>query len=150
MENRTITAYAIAYGAFLLTGGRLGDLFGHRRIFIFGIGWFALWSGVIGFARNPVIMSLGRALQGSGSGLTIPSALAIITTSYPVGPQRNKAVAIFGGTAAVGPVAGLFLGGILGATIGKIASLVLVHNVPSENESPRSAPFSYLSILFYC
>ncbi|KAF9309510.1 hypothetical protein BG003_009685 [Podila horticola] len=63
-------------------------------------------------------MSLGRALQGSGSGLTIPSALAIITTSYPVGPQRNKAVAIFGGTAAVGPVAGLFLGGILGATIG--------------------------------
>lgn len=117
--GRTITAYAIAYGAFLLTGGRLGDLFGHRPMFIFGVGWFAVWAAVNGFAHNPIVMSLGRALQGVGSGFTIPSALALITTAYPVGHERNKAIAVFGGTAAVGSVAGIFLGGILGSTIGK-------------------------------
>lgn len=88
-------------------------------MFIFGVGWFAIWAAVNGFAHNPIIMSLGRALQGAGSGFTIPSGLAMITTAYPVGHERNKAVGVFGGTAAVGSVAGIFLGGILGSTIGK-------------------------------
>ncbi|KAF9079374.1 hypothetical protein BGX27_006511, partial [Mortierella sp. AM989] len=63
-------------------------------------------------------MSVSRALQGMGAGLTVPSALAILTTTYPLGPERTKALAIFGGTGAVGSVLGVLLGGIFGSTIG--------------------------------
>ncbi|KAI1320670.1 hypothetical protein EDD11_010203 [Mortierella claussenii] len=112
------SAYALAYGAFLLIGGRLGDLFGHRRIYILGVTWFSIWAVVNGFAKDPVIMSVGRALQGMGAGFTIPSALAILTTTYPVGPERTQALAVFGGTGAIGSVIGVLLGGILGSTIG--------------------------------
>lgn len=115
---RVSSAYALAYGAFLLLGGRLGDLFGHRNIYILGVTWFSIWAIVNGFAKTPVMMSVGRALQGMGAGFTVPSALAILTTTYPVGPERNKALGIFGGTAAIGSVVGVLLGGILGSTIG--------------------------------
>ncbi|KAH7057545.1 major facilitator superfamily domain-containing protein [Linnemannia elongata] len=112
------SAYALAYGAFLLIGGRFGDLFGHRRIYIFGVTWFSIWAIVNGFAKDPIIMSVGRALQGMGAGFTVPSALAILTTTYPVGPERTFALAVFGGTGAAGSVIGVLLGGILGSTIG--------------------------------
>ncbi|KAG0196820.1 hypothetical protein BGX28_009706 [Mortierella sp. GBA30] len=112
------SAYALAYGAFLLIGGRLGDLFGHRRIYILGVTWFSIWAVVNGFAKDPIVMSVGRALQGMGAGFTVPSALAILTTSYPVGPERTQALAVFGGTGAVGSVIGVLLGGIFGSTIG--------------------------------
>ncbi|KAF9435644.1 hypothetical protein BGZ76_005809 [Entomortierella beljakovae] len=112
------SAYALSYGAFLLIGGRFGDLFGHRRIFIAGVTWFAIWSLINGFAKDPIVMSVGRALQGMGAGFTVPSALAILTTSYPLGPERTQALAIFGGTGAVGSVLGVLLGGIFGSTIG--------------------------------
>ncbi|KAF8955205.1 hypothetical protein BGZ46_002696 [Entomortierella lignicola] len=112
------SAYALAYGAFLLIGGRLGDLFGHRRIYILGVTWFSIWAVVNGFAKDPIIMSVGRALQGMGAGFTVPSALAILTTSYPVGPERTRALAVFGGTGAIGSIIGVLLGGILGSTIG--------------------------------
>ncbi|KAI8595056.1 major facilitator superfamily [Dissophora ornata] len=113
------SAYALAYGAFLLIGGRLGDLFGHRFIYIMGVTWFSIWALVNGFAKDPIVMSVGRALQGMGAGFTVPSALAILTTTYPVGPERTQALAIFGGTGAIGSVIGVLLGGILGSTIGK-------------------------------
>ncbi|KAF9184239.1 hypothetical protein BGZ51_003484 [Haplosporangium sp. Z 767] len=112
------SAYALAYGAFLLLGGRLGDLFGHRNIYMLGVTWFSIWAIVDGFAKNPIMMSVGRALQGMGAGFTVPSALAILTTTYPVGPERTKALSIFGGTAAIGSIVGVLLGGILGSTIG--------------------------------
>lgn len=113
------SAYALAYGAFLLLGGRIGDLYGHRNIFLFGVTWFSIWSVVIGFSKTPVVMSIGRALQGMGAGFTVPSALAILTTTYPVGPGRTKALGIFGGTAAFGSILGMLQGGIIGSTIGK-------------------------------
>ncbi|ORZ10601.1 major facilitator superfamily domain-containing protein, partial [Lobosporangium transversale] len=112
------SAYALAFGALLLVGGRLGDLFGHRRMYILGITWFSIWSLVNGFAKNPIVMSVGRALQGVGAGFTIPNALAILTTTYPAGPERNQALAVFGGSGAVGSVLGVLLGGLLGSTIG--------------------------------
>ncbi|KAG0345753.1 hypothetical protein BG005_001125, partial [Podila minutissima] len=94
------SAYALAYGAFLLLGGRLGDLYGHRNIYILGVFWFSVWSIVNGFAKTPVVLSVARAMQGMGAGFTVPSALAILTTTYPVGPERSKALEFFGGTAA--------------------------------------------------
>ncbi|KAG0045018.1 hypothetical protein BGZ83_009736, partial [Gryganskiella cystojenkinii] len=111
------SAYSLAYGAFLLLGGRLGDLFGHRNIYILGVTWFSIWAVVSGVSSSPVMISIARALQGMGAGFTVPSALAILTTTYPVGPERTKALSIFGGTAAVGSVVGVLLGGVLGSTI---------------------------------
>ncbi|KAG0288993.1 hypothetical protein BGZ98_004034, partial [Dissophora globulifera] len=67
---------------------------------------------------DPILLSVGRAFQGMGAGFTVPSALAILTTSYPVGPERTNALAIFGGTGAIGSIIGVLLGGILGSTIG--------------------------------
>ena len=113
------SAYALTYGAFLLLGGRLGDLFSHRRIYLLGVTWFSIWAFVNGFAKDPIVMSVGRSLQGIGAAFTIPSALALLTTTYPAGPERTKALAIFGGTGAIGSVVGVLLSGILGATIGK-------------------------------
>ncbi|KAG0049883.1 hypothetical protein BGZ83_005314 [Gryganskiella cystojenkinii] len=112
------SAYSLAYGAFLLLGGRLGDLFGHRKIYILGVTWFSIWAIVNGFSHTPVMLSISRALQGMGAGFTVPSALAILTTTYPVGPERTRALSIFGGTASTGSIIGVLLGGILGSTIG--------------------------------
>ncbi|KAG0049881.1 hypothetical protein BGZ83_005312 [Gryganskiella cystojenkinii] len=112
------SAYSLAYGSFLLLGGRLGDVFGHRNIYILGVTWFAIWAIVNGFSHTPVMLSISRALQGMGAGFTVPSALAILTTTYPVGPERTRALSIFGGTAAIGSVLGVLMGGILGSTIG--------------------------------
>jgi MFS family permease len=83
-----------------------------------GVIWFSVWAAFNGFASNPIMMSVGRALQGMGAGFTVPSALALLTTTYPSGPERNKALAIFGGTGAIGSIIGFLLGGILGSTIG--------------------------------
>ncbi|KAG0329890.1 hypothetical protein BG004_002231 [Podila humilis] len=113
-----ISSYALTFCATLLVGGRLGDLFGHRRIFLLGTSWFALWSLVCGFARNPVFMSVARAIQGSGAGFTIPSALALLTTTYPLGPERSFALSMFGGASCLGQTIGVLLGGIFDATIG--------------------------------
>ncbi|GJJ71995.1 hypothetical protein EMPS_04352 [Entomortierella parvispora] len=113
-----VSSYALTYSAFLLVGGRMGDLFGHRRIFLLGTTWFAVWSLVCGFARNPIFMSVSRGLQGAGAGFTIPSALALLTTTYPLGPERTFALSMFGGAACIGQTVGVLLGGIFDATIG--------------------------------
>ncbi|KAF8948435.1 hypothetical protein BGZ47_004824 [Haplosporangium gracile] len=113
-----VSSYALTYSAFLLVGGRMGDLFGHRRMFLTGVFWFALWTLICGFARNPIFMSISRGLQGAGAGLTIPSAMALLTTSYPLGPERNFAMMVFGGAGCTGQTLGVLLGGIFDATIG--------------------------------
>ncbi|KAF9965892.1 hypothetical protein BGZ70_003880 [Mortierella alpina] len=113
-----ISAYALTYAGFLLVGGRMGDLFGHRRIFLTGTLWFSIWSLISGFARNPYFMSIARAIQGVGAGLTIPSALAILTTTFPLGPERTFALSMFGGAGIFGQTLGVLLGGVFDATIG--------------------------------
>ncbi|KAG0224990.1 hypothetical protein BGW42_004722 [Actinomortierella wolfii] len=113
-----VSSYALAFAGFLLIGGRIGDLFGHRRMFLIGMAWFTIWALVTSVASNAAFMSVSRALQGMGAGFTIPSALAILTTTFPVGPERTRALAVFGGSGSIGAVVGVLLGGILGDTIG--------------------------------
>ncbi|KAF9965890.1 hypothetical protein BGZ70_003878 [Mortierella alpina] len=113
-----VSAYALTYAAFLLIGGRMGDLFGHKRIFLVGTTWFAIWALVCGFARNAIFMSVARALEGAGAGFTIPSALAILTTTYPPGAERTFALSVFSGCAITGQTIGVLLGGVFDATIG--------------------------------
>ena len=108
-----ITAYAIAFGGLLVLGGRIGDLFGRRRMFIVGLVLFSAASLGGGFAGNIGVLVAARALQGIGAALLAPAALSLITTTIPEGPARTRALGFYGATASVGFVAGLVLGGIM-------------------------------------
>lgn len=108
-----VTAYALAFGGFLLLGGRLADLFGRRKIFLIGIAVFAAASFMAGIAQNPGQIILFRALQGLGGALLAPSALSLILTIFKEGPERNKSLGIMSMVAGGGGAVGLLLGGVL-------------------------------------
>jgi EmrB/QacA subfamily drug resistance transporter len=108
-----LTAYALAFGGLLLLGGRLGDLVGRRRMFIIGSAVFAAASLLGVVATNPGWMILSRALQGVGAALAAPAALALITTTFPAGPQRNRAMGVYAAMSGLGSTIGLLLGGVL-------------------------------------
>ena len=108
-----VTAYALAFGSLLLLGGRLGDLFGRRRIFMAGIAVFSIGSLLGGFATTEWWLLAARVLQGSGGALAAPTALALIATTFPMGPPRNRALGVYAGMSGAGGAVGLLLGGIL-------------------------------------
>ncbi len=108
-----ITAYALAFGSLLLIGGRLGDLFGRRRLFVTGLGGFAVASAIGGFAQSFEVLVASRALQGIFGAMLAPSALSLLTVTFSSGPERAKAFGIFGAIAGGGASLGLLLGGVL-------------------------------------
>ncbi|MEJ7875718.1 MAG: MFS transporter, partial [Solirubrobacterales bacterium] len=108
-----INAYILAFGGFLLLGGRLADLLGRRRVFIAGLILFAAASLVGGFAESEEFLIAARAVQGLGAALLSPAALSIITTTFKDGSERNKALGVWGAVAGSGGAAGVLLGGIL-------------------------------------
>src|SRR6476659_9205749 len=101
-----ITIYTLAFGGFLLLGGRLGDLYGRRRMFVWGIVLFTLASLVAGVAQNEAMMLGARALQGLGGALAAPNALALITTTVPAGKERNRAMGVFAAMSGAGAAIG--------------------------------------------
>jgi EmrB/QacA subfamily drug resistance transporter len=108
-----VTGYSLAFGGLLLLGGRLGDLYGRRRIFVIGLSMFAIASGLGGFAQNEAMLLTSRGLQGLGAALASPAALALITTTFPAGPRRNQAFSVYAAMSGVGAAIGLLLGGWL-------------------------------------
>ena len=108
-----VTGYAIAFGGLLILGGRAADTFGRRRMFISGLVLFSAASLAGGLAQDPVLLLASRALQGAGAALVAPAALSLITTGFAEGPQRNRALGLYGATASIGFVAGQVLGGVL-------------------------------------
>ncbi len=108
-----INAYVLVFGALLLFGGRVGDLFGRRRVLRIGIAVFVAASLLGGLAPNTGLLIAARALQGLGAALAAPNALALIATTFPIGKPRNSAMAVYGAMSAVGIVAGVLLGGAL-------------------------------------
>ena len=108
-----VTGYAITFGGLLILGGRAADLFGRRRMFRAGLIAFSAASLAGGLARDPGLLIAARAVQGAGAALVAPAALSLITTGFPEGGQRNKALGLYGATASVGFVAGQVLGGVL-------------------------------------
>ena len=108
-----VTGYALAFGGLLLLGGRLGDLYGRRRIFMTGLVVFAVASLLGGIAANEALLLGARGLQGFGAALASPAALALITTTFPAGPARNRAFAVYAAMSGAGAAVGLILGGWL-------------------------------------
>lgn len=108
-----VTGYAIAFGGLLILGGRAADMLGRRRIFIVGLVVFSLASLAGGLAGDPMLLVASRIAQGAGAALVAPAALSLITTSFPPGPRRTRAIGLYGSMASVGFVAGQVLGGVL-------------------------------------
>lgn len=123
-----VTAYGLLFGGFLLLGGRLGDLVGRRRIFVAGLVLFALSSLGAGLAPSLGVLIVARGLQGLGAALTAPSALSILTTTFPEGPKRNRALGVWGAVAGSGATAGVIAGGLL--TSGPGWEWIFLVNVP--------------------
>jgi EmrB/QacA subfamily drug resistance transporter len=108
-----INGYTLTFGGFLLLGGRAGDLFGRRRLFLLGVALFSGASLLCGLATSEGWLVVARGLQGLGGALIAPTALSIITTTFAEGADRTKALGVWSAIAASGGAFGLLLGGIL-------------------------------------
>jgi EmrB/QacA subfamily drug resistance transporter len=108
-----ISAYVLAFGSLLLFGGRLGDLYGRRRVLRIGLVLFTLASLLGGLGINVEMLLASRGLQGIGAALVAPNVLALIATTFPVGKERNTAMAVYAAMSAVGMTVGILLGGVL-------------------------------------
>ncbi|HEX6335979.1 MAG TPA: MFS transporter [Jiangellaceae bacterium] len=123
-----VTAYTLAFGGLIILGGRAGDLFGRRRMFLAGLALFTVASLVAALAPNPGLLITARAAQGIGAALLSPSALALITTVFPEGAARHRALAVWAAVAASGGAVGVLIGGILTEAFGWQAIFLI--NVP--------------------
>ncbi|HSU02169.1 MAG TPA: MFS transporter [Nocardioides sp.] len=120
-----VTGYALAFGSLLLLGGRLGDLYGRRKVFMIGLVVFAVASLLGGLATNEPLLLAARGLQGLGAALASPAALALITTTFPAGPARNRAFAVYAAMSGAGAAVGLILGGWLTGTSPELLGVVV-------------------------
>ena len=108
-----VNGYTLAFGGFLLLGGRAADLFGRRRLFLIGLALFSAASLLNGLAGSAAVLVAGRALQGLGGALVAPASLSIITTSFAEGAERTRALGVWSAIAVGGGAIGLLLGGVL-------------------------------------
>ena len=108
-----VSAYAIVFGGTLLLGGRLADVLGRRRLFIGGLLFFAATSLLCGLAWSGGSLVAFRALQGLGGAVLAPASLSLLMTSFAEGPERNRALGIYGAASGSGAAVGVLLGGVL-------------------------------------
>src|SRR5688572_7147232 len=110
-----VSAYVLGYGGFVLLGGRAADLLGRRRMFVLALVVFIGFSGLGGLATDGWMLILARFVTGVSAGFMTPAALSIITTTFPEGPTRNRALLVYGAAGAAGFSLGLVVGGVLTA-----------------------------------
>jgi EmrB/QacA subfamily drug resistance transporter len=113
-----VSIYALCFGGLLLLAGRAADLYGRRRLFTIGLALFTVASLACGLASAPAMLLGARALQGAGAAVAVPAALSLLTTTFPKGPERARALGVWTAAAAGGGVTGFFLGGVLTGTLG--------------------------------
>jgi EmrB/QacA subfamily drug resistance transporter len=142
-----VTAYALTFGGFLLLGGRAADLLGRRRILMLGLGLFTGASLAAALANGVAFMVAARASQGIGAAIMLPAALSIVMNIFPEGPERNKALGIWGGLGAGGATVGVIAGGLLTRYAGW--QYIFYLNVPIGTAAlllaPRIVPESRLT-----
>ena len=108
-----LSAYALTFGGLLLLGGRAADLLGRRRLFMTGVLFFTAASLMCGLAWSPAALLAARVVQGVGAAIMTPTALSIISTTFPEGAERNKALGIWGALGGIGATAAWLIGGPL-------------------------------------
>ncbi len=123
-----VNAYAVTFAGFLMLGGRAADLFGQRRVFITGFLLFAFASLAGGVAQSQGMLVGARALQGLGGAIMAPASLAIINSSYAPGPERLRAIGLWGAMSGAGGAAGVLAGGVITQTLGW--RWILLINIP--------------------
>lgn len=140
-------AYTLVFGGLLLLGARAGDILGRRRVFLGGLAVFALSSFLVGAAPAEWWLVAARALQGVGAAIVAPSALSLLTASFPAGRERTRAVSYYGAVAGIGASLGLVVGGamaewvswragfFINVPIGMAMMIAALKYIP---ESPRS------------
>jgi EmrB/QacA subfamily drug resistance transporter len=145
-----INGYTLVFGGFLLLGGRAGDLFGRRRLFLAGVAVFSIASLLNGLATSDTWLVATRGLQGLGGALVSPAALSIITTTFAEGEERTKALGVWSAIAAGGGAFGLLLGGILtdllswewiffvNVPIGIATAMLAIRYVPESKAARRA------------
>ncbi|MEV0439454.1 MFS transporter [Streptomyces spectabilis] len=122
----TANAYVLVFGALLLPGGRAGDVHGLRRVFLLGIGLFALASLSAALAPTAAVLIAARAVQGTGAALLAPTALALVLTLYPDRERRGTALGVWGAVSGAGGAAGVLLSGLLTSLYGWRAVFVVM------------------------
>nr|WP_236072092.1 MFS transporter [Streptomyces polyasparticus] len=157
-----ITAgYALAFAAGLITGGRLGDIYGRKRLFLIGIAGFTLASALCGFAVNPDMLVASRFLQGATAALMVPQVLSIVHATFPA-HERGKVFGLFGAIVGLGAVTGPLLGALLtewnlfglewrpifliNLPVG-IAALILGRKFISESKAPKALKLDLVGVV---
>ncbi|MEV0641018.1 MFS transporter [Streptomyces sp. NPDC050619] len=156
-----ITAgYALAFAAGLITGGRLGDIHGRKRLFLIGIGGFTVASALCGFATNPEMLVASRILQGGMAALMVPQVLSIVHATFPA-HERGKVFGLFGAIVGLGAVSGPLLGALLteGNLFGLewrpiflinlpvgIAGLILGSRFITESKAPKALKLDLVGV----
>ena len=157
-----VDGYNLAYAAFLLTGGTLGDIFGRRRLFMIGVALFTAGSLICGIALDNATMIVGRTLTGLGAAFEMPTSLAILSDAYPDAAQRARAIGVWASCNGLAWVVGPTMGGILvghvgwrwifllAVPIGLLASVLCLSGVPKsrcQNGRSIDAPGQILAVL---
>ncbi|MFD7631853.1 MFS transporter [Streptomyces sp. NPDC059851] len=121
-----VTAFALPSGGFLLLFGRIGDLYGRRKLFLAGLALFGAASLLATLAWDPASFLAGRALQGLGAAAIVPTGMSLLTTTFPEGPLRDKALGISGTLLSLGFTVGMLLGGAMTDTLGWRSTMALL------------------------
>ncbi|MGS2663634.1 MFS transporter [Corynebacterium glucuronolyticum] len=113
LRSWVVTAYALAYGGLLLLGGRIGDVFGRKRVFLIGVGLFTVASLACGLTNSATLLLVARVVQGLGAAIASPTAMALLVVTFAPGKPRNQAFSVFAMMTGLGSVLGLVIGGAL-------------------------------------
>ncbi|WP_406462313.1 MFS transporter [Streptomyces sp. NBC_00111] len=143
-----VTAFALPSGGFLLLFGRIADLYGRRRLFLTGLALFGASSLLATMAWDPASFLAGRALQGLGAAVIVPTGMSLLTTTFPEGPLRERALGISGTLLSLGFTTGMLAGGVLTDTLGwrstmgllsvaAVTVLVLAPKLLTESRTPE-------------
>jgi EmrB/QacA subfamily drug resistance transporter len=156
-----VTAYGLTFGGFLLLGGRAADLLGRRRVMMVGLATFTAASLACALATNDSFLIVMRGIQGLGGAIVLPAALSIVTNLFTEGPERNKALGVWGAIGAAGGTSGLIAGGLLtryvgwqsifyfNVPIGVLALLLVPRLVPESRQVGRRRsydPFGAITV----